>query len=59
MKRAATIVRLIALILLTPLCAGVVGMFPVTRDCGRIIEYDCLLVRAGSRNIPAEPAVPG
>lgn len=27
---------------------GVVGMFPVVRDSGRIIEYDCLLVRAGS-----------
>ncbi|MBH0178857.1 MAG: FkbM family methyltransferase [Nitrospira sp.] len=24
---------------------GVVGMFPVTQDKGRIIEYDCLLVR--------------
>ena len=24
---------------------GVVGMFPVTRDAGRVIEYDCLLVR--------------
>ena len=24
---------------------GVVGMFPVTRDSGRIIEYDCLFVR--------------
>lgn len=27
---------------------GVVGMFPVTRDSGRIIEYDCLLVRVES-----------
>lgn len=27
---------------------GVVGMFPVNRDSGRIIEYDCLLVRVGS-----------
>lgn len=24
---------------------GVVGMFPVNRDSGRVIEYDCLLVR--------------
>lgn len=24
----------------------IVGMFPVTRDSGRIIEYDCLLVKA-------------
>lgn len=24
---------------------GVVGMFPVTRDSDRIIEYDCLLIR--------------
>lgn len=24
---------------------GVVGMFPVTRDAGRVIEYDCLLQR--------------
>lgn len=24
---------------------AVVGMFPVTRDSGRIIEYDCLLIR--------------
>lgn len=24
---------------------GVVGMFPVTRDSGRVIEYDCLLTR--------------
>lgn len=27
---------------------GVVGMFPVTRDSDRIIEYDCLLVRVES-----------
>jgi FkbM family methyltransferase len=27
---------------------GVVGLFPVTRDSGRIIEYDCLLARVGS-----------
>lgn len=27
---------------------GIVGMFPVTRDSGRVIEYDCLLVRATS-----------
>jgi FkbM family methyltransferase len=27
---------------------GVVGMFPVTRDSGRVIEYDCLLVRVES-----------
>lgn len=24
---------------------GVVGMFPVTRDSGRVIEYDCVLAR--------------
>ncbi|MEO5573840.1 MAG: FkbM family methyltransferase, partial [Gammaproteobacteria bacterium] len=29
---------------------GVVGMFPVTRDSGRIIEYDCLLVRVESQS---------
>ncbi len=28
---------------------GVVGMFPVTRDSGRVIEYDCLLTRADSQ----------
>lgn len=27
---------------------GVVGMFPVSRDSDRIIEYDCLMVRAKS-----------
>jgi FkbM family methyltransferase len=27
---------------------GVVGMFPVSRDSGRIIEYDCLLIRVDS-----------
>lgn len=27
---------------------GVVGMFPVNRDSGRIIEYDCLLARVES-----------
>jgi FkbM family methyltransferase len=26
---------------------GVVGMFPITRDSGRVIEYDCLMVRVG------------
>jgi FkbM family methyltransferase len=26
---------------------GVIGMFPVSRDSGRIIEYDCLLIRPG------------
>jgi FkbM family methyltransferase len=26
---------------------GVVGLFPVTRDSGRIIEYDCLMARVG------------
>lgn len=31
---------------------GVVGMFPVTRDSDRIIEYDCLLERAGSSSKP-------
>ncbi len=25
---------------------GVVGMFPVTRDAGRIVEYDCLMAKA-------------
>jgi FkbM family methyltransferase len=24
---------------------GVVGMYPVTRDAGRVVEYDCLLTR--------------
>ena len=24
---------------------GVVGLYPVTRDDGRVIEYDCLLKR--------------
>jgi FkbM family methyltransferase len=24
---------------------NVVGMYPVTRDCGRVIEYDCILTR--------------
>jgi len=24
---------------------GIIGMFPVTRDSGRVIEYDCLLAR--------------
>jgi FkbM family methyltransferase len=24
---------------------GIVGMFPITRDSGRIIEYDCLMIR--------------
>jgi hypothetical protein len=27
---------------------GIVGMFPVTRDSGRVIGYDCLMVRANS-----------
>jgi len=27
---------------------GVVGMFPVNRDLGRVIEYDCLLTRVES-----------
>ncbi len=27
---------------------GVVGMFPVTRDAGRVIEYDCLLARVNT-----------
>jgi len=26
---------------------GIVGMFPVSRDSGRIIEYDCLLTKVG------------
>jgi hypothetical protein len=26
----------------------VVGMFPVNRDRGRVIEYDCLLVKAAA-----------
>ena len=25
---------------------GIVGMFPVSRDSGKVIEYDCLLVRS-------------
>jgi hypothetical protein len=28
---------------------GVVAMFPVSRDSGRVIEYDCLLTRVESR----------
>lgn len=27
---------------------GVVGMFPINRDSGRVIEYDCLLTRVDS-----------
>lgn len=29
---------------------GVIGMFPVFRDSDRVIEYDCLLVRAESQS---------
>jgi len=29
---------------------GILGMFPVTRDRGRVIEYDCLLARADAKS---------
>jgi FkbM family methyltransferase len=36
---------------------GVVGLYPVTRDDGRVIEYDCLLKRS-TRPPAVEPHVP-